>query len=54
MVMPDENQNLETMSQPDAEVEKEALTRIERAVDRILEELQALRADLAAGRGDQP
>ena len=49
--MAEENQNLETMSQPDAEVEKDALARIERDIERILEELRALRADLAGLRG---
>jgi hypothetical protein len=45
--MPDENQNLDTMGRPDAEVEKDALARIERDIGRILDELRALRADLA-------
>jgi hypothetical protein len=49
--MTEENQNLETMSRPDAEVEKDALARIERDIERILEELRALRADLAGLRG---
>lgn len=49
--MPDENQNLDTMGRPDAEVEKDALARIERDIERILDELQALRADLADRRG---
>jgi hypothetical protein len=49
--MAEENQNLETMSRPDAAVEKDALARIERDIERILEELRALRADLAGLRG---
>ena len=49
--MADENQNLDTMSRPDAEVEKDALARIERDIERILDELQALRAELAGRRG---
>jgi hypothetical protein len=48
--MADENQNLETMGRPDAELEKEALARIEGNIERILEELRALRADLAGRR----
>lgn len=48
--MPDENQNMETMGRPDAEVEKDALARIERDIERVLDELQALRADLADRR----
>jgi hypothetical protein len=49
--MAEENQNLETMSQPDAEVEKDALARIELDIERILEELRALRGDLGGLRG---
>jgi hypothetical protein len=45
--MPDENQNLETMGRPDAEVEKAALARIEENLERILDELRGLRSDLA-------
>lgn len=48
--MAEENQNLDTMSRPDAEVEKDALARIERDIERILDELQALRAELAGRR----
>ena len=45
--MADENLNLETMSRPDAQFEKESLARIERGIERILEELQALRSERA-------
>jgi hypothetical protein len=47
----EENQNLETMGRPDAAVEQQALARIERDIERILEQLQALRIELTDRRG---